>query len=165
MDGFFLLMVGVGSGKMCVLIYRIVYLMVEKYVVLWNILVIIFINKVVCEMKECVESIFGLGVDDIWIFIFYSMCVWILCRDIDWIGINCNFFIFDMVDQFLVIKGILKECNFDLKKFDLRSIFGMISSVKNELIELEEFFKVVGGYYDQVVSDVYIDYQKKLLKN
>lgn len=33
------------------------------------------------------------------------------------------------------------------------------------MTEPEEFSKVAGGYYDQVVSDVYTDYQKKLLKN
>lgn len=53
-DGLFLIMVGVGFGKICVLIYCIVYLIDEKYVNFWNILVIIFINKVVCEMCECV---------------------------------------------------------------------------------------------------------------
>lgn len=47
-------MVGVGLGKICVLIYRIVYLLDEKDVLLYNVLVIIFINKVVREMKECV---------------------------------------------------------------------------------------------------------------
>lgn len=64
-----------------------------------------------------------------------------------------------------MIKGILKERNLDPKKFDPRSILGTISSAKNELTEPEEFSKVAGGYYDQVVSDVYADYQKKLLKN
>ncbi len=59
----------------------------------------------------------------------------------------------------------MKERNLDPKKFDPRSILGTISSAKNELTEPEEFSKVAGGYYDQVVSDVYADYQKKLLKN
>lgn len=88
-----------------------------------------------------------------------------LRRDIDRIGINRNFSILDTADQLSVIKGILKERNLDPKKFDPRSILGTISSAKNELTEPEEFSKVAGGYYDQVVSDVYTDYQKKLLKN
>lgn len=93
------------------------------------------------------------------------MCVRILRRDIDRIGINRNFSILDTADQLSVIKGILKERNIDPKKFDPRSILGSISSAKNELIEPEEFAKSAGGYYDQVTSDVYTDYQKKLLKN
>lgn len=164
-DGPLLLMAGAGSGKTCVLTHRIAYLMAEKHVAPWNILAITFTNKAAREMKERVESILGPGADDIWISTFHSMCVRILRRDIDRIGINRNFSILDTADQLSVIKGILKERNLDPKKFDPRSILGTISSAKNELTEPEEFSKVAGGYYDQVVSDVYADYQKKLLKN
>lgn len=158
-------MAGAGSGKTRVLTHRIAYLMAEKHVAPWNILAITFTNKAAREMKERVESILGPGADDIWISTFHSMCVRILRRDIDRIGINRNFSILDTADQLSVIKGILKERNLDPKKFDPRSILGTISSAKNELTEPGEFSKVAGGYYDQVVSDVYADYQKKLLKN
>lgn len=164
-DGPLLLMAGAGSGKTRVLTHRIAYLMAEKHVAPWNILAITFTNKAAREMKERVESILGPGADDIWISTFHSMCVRILRRDIDRIGINRNFSILDTADQLSVIKGILKERNIDPKKFDPRSILGSISSAKNELIEPEEFAKTAGGYYDQVTSDVYTDYQKKLLKN
>lgn len=164
-DGPLLLMAGAGSGKTRVLTHRIAYLMAEKHVAPWNILAITFTNKAAREIKERVESILGPGADDIWISTFHSMCVRILRRDIDRIGINRNFSILDTADQLSVIKGILKERNLDPKKFDPRSILGTISSAKNELTEPEEFSKVAGGYYDQVVSDVYADYQKKLLKN
>ncbi|MBL3648700.1 MULTISPECIES: DNA helicase PcrA [Bacillus] len=164
-DGPLLLMAGAGSGKTRVLTHRIAFLMAEKHVAPWNILAITFTNKAAREMKERVESILGPGADDIWISTFHSMCVRILRRDIDRIGINRNFSILDTADQLSVIKGILKERNLDPKKFDPRSILGTISGAKNELTEPEEFSKVAGGYYDQVVSDVYADYQKKLLKN
>ncbi|MCI4138467.1 DNA helicase PcrA [Bacillus vallismortis] len=164
-DGPLLLMAGAGSGKTRVLTHRIAYLMAEKHVAPWNILAITFTNKAAREMKERVESILGPGADEIWISTFHSMCVRILRRDIDRIGINRNFSILDTADQLSVIKGILKERNLDPKKFDPRSILGTISGAKNELTEPEEFSKVAGGYYDQVVSDVYADYQKKLLKN
>ncbi|MES5397842.1 DNA helicase PcrA [Bacillus amyloliquefaciens] len=164
-DGPLLLMAGAGSGKTRVLTHRIAYLMAEKHVAPWNILAITFTNKAAREMKERVESILGPGADEIWISTFHSMCVRILRRDIDRIGINRNFSILDTADQLSVIKGILKERNIDPKKFDPRSILGSISSAKNELIEPEEFAKTAGGYYDQVTSDVYADYQKKLLKN
>ncbi|MFT7822783.1 DNA helicase PcrA [Bacillus siamensis] len=164
-DGPLLLMAGAGSGKTRVLTHRIAYLMAEKHVAPWNILAITFTNKAAREMKERVESILGPGADEIWISTFHSMCVRILRRDIDRIGINRNFSILDTADQLSVIKGILKERNIDPKKFDPRSILGSISSAKNELIEPEEFAKTAGGYYDQVTSDVYTEYQKKLLKN
>lgn len=164
-DGPLLLMAGAGSGKTRVLTHRIAYLMAEKYVAPWNILAITFTNKAAREMKERVENILGPGSEDIWISTFHSMCVRILRRDIDRIGINRNFSILDTSDQLSVIKGILKERNIDSKKFDPRSFLGSISSAKNELITAEEYSKTAGDHFSQMVSDVYSDYQKKLLKN
>ncbi|MGK9389375.1 DNA helicase PcrA [Bacillus sp. RK1064] len=164
-DGPLLLMAGAGSGKTRVLTHRIAYLMVEKHVAPWNILAITFTNKAAREMRERVQAILGPGADDIWISTFHSMCVRILRRDIDRIGVNRNFSILDTSDQLSVIKNILKERNIDPKKFDPRSILGSISSAKNELIDAEEYAKTAGDFYDQVVSDVYTDYQKRLLKN
>ncbi|MGE6858518.1 DNA helicase PcrA [Bacillus sp. FSL K6-2841] len=164
-DGPLLLMAGAGSGKTRVLTHRIAYLMAEKHVAPWNILAITFTNKAAREMRERVQAILGPGAGDIWISTFHSMCVRILRRDIDRIGVNRNFSILDTSDQLSVIKNILKERNIDPKKFDPRSILGSISSAKNELIDAEEYAKTAGDFYDQVVSDVYTYYQKRLLKN
>lgn len=164
-DGPLLIMAGAGSGKTSVLTRRIAYLMVEKGVAPWNILAITFTNKAAREMKERIGKLLGPGADDIWISTFHSMCVRILRRDIDRIGISRNFSILDTTDQLSVIKSILKERNIDPKKFDPRSILGSISGAKNELITPDEYEKTAGGMYEQVASDVYKDYQKKLLKN
>ncbi|XXM72095.1 DNA helicase PcrA [Lysinibacillus sphaericus] len=164
-EGPLLIMAGAGSGKTRVLTHRIAYLMVEKGVNPYNILAITFTNKAAREMKERINKILGGASEDIWISTFHSMCVRILRRDIDRIGMNRNFTILDSTDQQSVIKSILKDKNIDPKKFDARSILGSISSAKNELITPEEFSKTAGGYYDQVVSDVYTEYQKRLRKN
>ncbi len=164
-DGPLLIMAGAGSGKTRVLTHRIAYLMVEKGVNPYNILAITFTNKAAREMKERITNILGGASDSIWISTFHSMCVRILRRDIDRIGINRNFTILDTTDQQSVIKSILKDRNIDPKKFDPRSILGSISSAKNELIPPEEFAKNAGSYYDQVVSDVYTEYQRRLRKN
>lgn len=164
-DGPLLIMAGAGSGKTRVLTHRIAYLMVEKEIAPWNILAITFTNKAAREMKERVQGILGGAAEDIWISTFHSMCVRILRRDIDRIGFNRNFSILDTTDQLSVIKNILKEKNVDPKKFDPRSILGTISSAKNELMTAEEYAKNAGGWYDQVVSDVYTMYQKRLRKN
>ncbi|MEB6549823.1 DNA helicase PcrA [Heyndrickxia sporothermodurans] len=164
-DGPLLLMAGAGSGKTRVLTHRVAYLMVEKGVNPYNILAITFTNKAAKEMKERIGSIMGGAAEDVWISTFHSMCVRILRRDIDRIGFNRNFTILDPTDQQSVVKGILKDKNIDPKKFDARSILGTISSAKNELVDPEEYSKLVGGYYEQVVSDVYEEYQKRLRKN
>jgi DNA helicase II / ATP-dependent DNA helicase PcrA len=164
-DGPLLLMAGAGSGKTRVLTHRIAYLIVEKRVNPYNILAITFTNKAAREMKERIRTMMGGAADEIWISTFHSMCVRILRRDIDRMGFNRNFTILDTTDQQSVIKGILKDKNIDPKKFDPRAILGSISSAKNELIDPEEYAKTAGGYFDQVVSDVYTEYQKRLRKN
>ncbi len=164
-EGPLLIMAGAGSGKTRVLTHRIAYLMVEKGVNPYNILAITFTNKAAREMKDRINRILGGVSENIWISTFHSMCVRILRRDIDRIGFSRNFTILDSTDQLSVIKSILKARNIDPKKFDPRSILGSISSAKNELTTPEEFSKLVGGYYDQVVSDVYTEYQKRLRKN
>lgn len=164
-DGPLLIMAGAGSGKTRVLTHRIAYLIVEKRVNPYNILAITFTNKAAREMKERIAKMMGGAAEEIWISTFHSMCVRILRRDIDRIGFNRNFTILDSSDQQSVIKGILKEKNIDPKKFDPRAILGSISSAKNELIDPEEYAKTSGGYFEQVVSDVYEEYQKRLRKN
>ncbi|WP_078433571.1 DNA helicase PcrA [Metabacillus halosaccharovorans] len=164
-DGPLLIMAGAGSGKTRVLTHRIAYLMTEKQIAPWNILAITFTNKAAREMRERIQGILGSGGDDIWISTFHSMCVRILRRDSDRMGINRNFSILDTTDQLSVIKSVLKERNLDPKKYDPRSMLGSISSAKNELITPEEFDNQAGSHYEQIVSDVYKDYQKKLRKN
>ncbi|QFT87453.1 ATP-dependent DNA helicase PcrA [Bacillus sp. THAF10] len=164
-DGPLLIMAGAGSGKTKVLTHRIAYLMAEKQVAPWNILAITFTNKAAREMKERVEVLLGPAAEDIWISTFHSMCVRILRRDIDRIGINRNFTILDTTDQLSVIKGILKDRNIDPKKFDPRTILGTVSSAKNELMNPEQYAKQPLGPYEQQVSEIYTEYQKRLKKN
>jgi DNA helicase II / ATP-dependent DNA helicase PcrA len=164
-DGPLLLMAGAGSGKTRVLTHRIGYLMVEKGVNPYNILAITFTNKAAREMRDRIRKMMGGAADEIWISTFHSMCVRILRRDIDRMGFNRNFTILDTTDQQSVIKGILKDKNIDPKKFDPRAILGAISSAKNELLDTEEYAKQAGGYFDQVVSDVYTEYKNRLRKN
>jgi DNA helicase-2/ATP-dependent DNA helicase PcrA len=164
-DGPLLLMAGAGSGKTRVLTHRIGYLIVEKRVNPYNILAITFTNKAAREMRDRIGKMMGGAAEEIWISTFHSMCVRILRRDIDRIGFNRNFTILDSTDQLSVVKGILKDKNIDPKKFDPRAILGAISSSKNELIEPEEYKKTGGGYFEDVVGNVYEEFQKRLRKN
>jgi len=164
-DGPLLLMAGAGSGKTRVLTHRIAYLIVEKRVNPYNILAITFTNKAAREMKERIGKMMGGAAEEIWISTFHSMCVRILRRDIDRMGFSRNFTILDTTDQQSVIKSILKDKNLDPKKNDPRAILGSISSAKNELIGPEEYEKTSGGYFEQTVSEIYKEYQKRLRKN
>ncbi|WP_221568296.1 DNA helicase PcrA [Alkalihalobacillus sp. TS-13] len=164
-EGPLLIMAGAGSGKTRVLTHRIAYLLVEKGVAPWNILAITFTNKAAREMQSRVAAITGPAAESIWISTFHSMCVRILRRDSDRIGINRNFTILDATDQLSVIKQALKDLNLDTKKFDARGILGTISSAKNELKTAADFQKTAQGMYEEVAADVYEVYEKQLRKN
>ncbi|PPA68975.1 DNA helicase PcrA [Jeotgalibacillus proteolyticus] len=164
-EGPLLIMAGAGSGKTRVLTHRIAYLMIEKGVAPYNILAITFTNKAAREMKNRVGNILGGASEDVWISTFHSMCVRILRRDIDRIGYSRNFTILDSTDQQSVIKRILKEKNLDPKKFDPRGILSVISSAKNELTTPEQFAKDAGSFYDQTISEIFTEYQRRLRKN
>ena len=106
-EGPLLIMAG-ASGKTRVLTHRIAYLLDEKDVSPYNILAITFTNKAAKEMKERVEQLVGEEAQVIWMSTFHSMCVRILRRDADRIGIERNFTIIDPTDQKSVIKDVLK---------------------------------------------------------
>ncbi|MDQ0208434.1 DNA helicase PcrA [Alkalicoccobacillus murimartini] len=164
-DGPLLLMAGAGSGKTRVLTHRIAYLLREKEVAPWNVLAITFTNKAAREMKDRVAGLVGPIAEDIWISTFHSMCVRILRRDIDRMGYSRSFSILDSTDQLSVIKQILKKQNIDPKKFDAKSILGSISGAKNELQKPNEFAAKATGPFQEVASDVYTEYQKRLKQN
>lgn len=164
-EGPLLIMAGAGSGKTRVLTHRIAYLLIEKEVAPWNVLAITFTNKAAKEMKSRLQGLTGPLADDIWVSTFHSMCVRILRRDIDRIGISKNFTILDGTDQQSVMKQILKDLNIDSKKFSPRAILGSISSAKNELKTAADYAKSVHGPYEEIVRDAYKEYEKRLLKN
>lgn len=164
-DGPVLILAGAGSGKTRVLTQRIAFLIQEMNVAPWSILAITFTNKAAREMRERVGRIVKQGADDIWISTFHSLCVRILRRDIDRMGISRSFSILDAGDQQNVIKQCLKELNLDPKKYEPRNVLAAISGAKNELLDPKMYEKRVGDPFTKAVAQVYELYQKKLKRN
>ncbi|MBM7632215.1 DNA helicase PcrA [Geomicrobium sediminis] len=164
-EGPLLIMAGAGSGKTRVLTHRIAYLIREKGVAPWNILAITFTNKAAREMQSRVGDLVSGVADSIWMSTFHSLCVRILRKDIDRIGFNRNFSILDSTDQQSVIKQILKDRNLDSKKFPPRTLLGMISGAKNELVTSKQYRKKASGPLEEVAADVYEEYSKRLRIN
>ncbi|MDM7466145.1 DNA helicase PcrA [Staphylococcus warneri] len=164
-EGPLLIMAGAGSGKTRVLTHRIAYLLDEKDVSPYNILAITFTNKAAKEMKARVEQLVGKEAQVIWMSTFHSMCVRILRRDADRIGIERNFTIIDPTDQKSVIKDVLKNENIDSKRFEPRMFIGAISNLKNELKTPEDAQKEANDYHSQMVATVYKGYQRQLSRN
>ncbi|AYW48651.1 DNA helicase PcrA [Tetragenococcus osmophilus] len=164
-EGPLLLMAGAGSGKTRVLTHRIAYLIEERSVNPWNILAITFTNKAAKEMKGRVKELLGKQAEDIWVSTFHSMCVRILRRDVERIGYSKNFTIIDTAEQRTLMKNVLKILDIDPKKYDPRAILGSISNAKNALLTPENYQKMQGSYFEEIVGKCYEVYQKELYKN
>lgn len=165
-EGPVLILAGAGSGKTKVLTQRIAYLISVKQVAPWSILAITFTNKAAREMQNRVAAIIGgVAAQDTWLSTFHSLCVRILRRDIDRMGISRNFTILDAGDQLSVVKQCLKELNIDPKQYEPRSILAAISGAKNELTDPAAYARQAGDPFAQVVAKVYELYQKKLKSN
>ncbi|MBO0385917.1 DNA helicase PcrA [Staphylococcus simulans] len=164
-EGPLLIMAGAGSGKTRVLTHRIAYLLDEKGVSPYNVLAITFTNKAAREMKERVEKLVGEEAQVIWMSTFHSMCVRILRKDADRIGIERNFTILDPTDQKSVIKDVLKTENIDSKRYDPRMFLSAISNMKNELKTVEDAEIEATDFMSDMVARVYAGYQRQLSRN
>ena len=165
-EGPVLILAGAGSGKTRVLTHRIAYLMDEKGVNPWNILVITFTNKAAQEMRERVDKLVGFGSESIWVSTFHSACVRILRRHIDNLGYDTNFTIYDTDDQKSLMKDVCRKMNIDTKIYKERSLLAQISHAKDELLTPDDMeMKAAGDYNMKKVASVYREYQAALRKN
>ncbi|GEL76693.1 DNA helicase PcrA [Tenuibacillus multivorans] len=164
-EGPLLIMAGAGSGKTRVLTHRIAYLLSEKDVNPYNVLAITFTNKAAREMKERVENLVGEDAKDIIMSTFHSLCVRILRRDGDRIGLDRNFAIYDMTDQLSVVKEALRLNNLDPKKFEPKTVLFTISGAKNQLKTPKEFKEEANNYFEETIAQLYESYEAILRKN
>ncbi len=159
-----LVLAGAGSGKTRVLTHRIAYLL-NQGVPPYNILAITFTNKAAAEMRNRVEKLMPEAARDLWVTTFHSACLRILRREIQALGYNSSFSIYDDADQQTLMKECLKELEIDEKRFQPRAILAAISGAKNQLMSPAQYERQAFEYFEQVAARVYRSYQEKLFKN
>lgn len=163
-EGPLLLLAGAGSGKTRVLTHRIAYL-IENGVRPFNILAITFTNKAAKEMKERVAAITEKG-DEVWVSTFHSTCVRILRREIDKIGYNNHFSIYDADDSERLVKNILKEMNVSEQYYKPKAVAAIIGEQKDNLITPEQYMaSVENDFRLKKVAEIYQIYQNRLYDN
>lgn len=163
-EGPVLVLAGAGSGKTRVLTMRTAYLINEKGVSPYSILAITFTNKAAQEMKERIETLIG-EYRGMWISTFHATCARILRSDIDKIGYEKSFSIYDEADSVSLLKDILHKLNFDKDYLSPKSAKWAISKAKNLNIPPERYENEFPGLNAGDMALVYAEFEKQLKKN
>ncbi|MBC8586752.1 DNA helicase PcrA [Paratissierella segnis] len=162
-EGPLLIMAGAGSGKTKVVTHKIAYLIKGMNIFPGNILAITFTNKAANEMKTRVASLLKTSVDDMWMGTFHSICVRILRRNIDKIGYDRSFTIYDRDDQVTLIRECIKERNLNKENYKESTILSRISSFKDSQVDPDEYINVnYKDFRERNVGELYQLYQNKL---
>ena len=164
LNGPLLVLAGAGSGKTRVLTHRIAYL-IEKGISPYHILAITFTNKAAAEMKERVIKLIGGEASNMQISTFHSFGLRLIRENTKYLDLGNNFAIYDTEDSLTLVKKILKSLNIDTNKFTPKSFRNKISSLKNDLINYQEYKQYAKTDFDEMTVKVYKKYEEELRNN
>ena len=156
-----LVLSGAGTGKTKVLTSRLAYILATRKANPWECLVVTFTNRAAKEMKERVYNLIGEQSTAVWLGTFHSICVKILRRHAEMVGLNSNFTILNEDDQKRLIKQICEAEGIDDKKYPPQSIVDTISRWKDKGLTIE---KIKLEYKSNILTQVYEKYQNRLIE-
>ncbi|NLO15382.1 MAG: UvrD-helicase domain-containing protein, partial [Clostridiales bacterium] len=164
LEGPLLIIAGAGSGKTRTMTFRIANLMAHG-VPPRSIMALTFTNKAAREMLERVAELVGEDAQQAWIGTFHSICVRILRRDIEKLGYQRSFVIYDEDDQQRILRDIYKQLDQDEKQLPVREMRAIISDAKNRLLTADEWFKESHkDFRSQRIHDIFTMYDQRLRK-
>ncbi|WP_156453133.1 ATP-dependent helicase [Polycladidibacter stylochi] len=164
LDGPVLVLAGAGTGKTRVLTTRIAHIIASGRATPGQILAVTFTNKAAREMKERVGSFLGGGVEGMaWLGTFHAICVKILRRHAELVGLKSSFSILDTDDQLRLIKQIIKAEGLDEKRWTARAFAGLMDSWKNRAITPDKVpMGEAQGFASGHSKQLYKIYQERL---
>lgn len=158
-----LVLAGAGSGKTRVITHRIAWLIDHEGVAPWRILAVTFTNKAAAEMRDRLEGMIGQRARDVAMGTFHSLCVRMLRRDGEAIGLPKEFSIYDADDQARVIKGFLKEDDLPATGSTKPSlILGAISRAKNDGLTPDQMEDQAVTHHERLIAGFARRYAKEL---
>lgn len=132
----------------------------------WNILAITFTNKAAGELKSRLFNMLGNEALDIQAATFHSACVRILRREIERLGYQSSFTIYDSDDSQRIIKACMSDLEISEKKFPPKSVLSEISFAKDRLADPDDYEKEAAmDYRKNVIAKIYKAYQRRLFES
>ncbi len=163
LDGPVLMLAGAGTGKTKALTTRIAHLLHTGRARPNEILAVTFTNKAAREMKERVSRLLGQPVEGMpWLGTFHAVCVKLLRRHAELVGLKSNFTILDSDDQVRLLKQLVLAANVDEKRWPARQLAHVIDGWKNRAWTPEKVPTAEAGAYNHRGVEIYAQYQERL---
>ena len=130
----------------------------------WRIIAITFTNKAANQLKDRLAGMLGPEAQEIWAMTFHAACCRILRREIDRLGYEKQFTIYDTADSERVMKDVMRDKHIDEKELPARLILSQISRAKDAM-QLPEAFAAAAAGGDgrlELIAGCYTEYQRRL---
>lgn len=164
-EGPVLVLGGAGSGKTTVLTNRIAYLVKNGGVKPENVLTLAFTNKEATKLSEDLTELLGKKAEKVTVCTLKQLCVNILRNNIEDLGYNTNFTLYDSDDKKRVIKECMNELNINEQKILPRTIYDFITDSKNNYVSCDEAVEAAVEKDDKKIAKCYELYEEKLINN
>ncbi|WP_299699195.1 ATP-dependent helicase [uncultured Tateyamaria sp.] len=165
LDGPVLMLAGAGTGKTRALTARIVHLLNTGRARPNEILAVTFTNKAAREMKNRVGQMLGQPIEGMpWMGTFHAICVKLLRRHAELVGLKSNFTILDTDDQIRLLKQLVQAANIDDKRWPARQLASIIDGWKNRALTPDKVPAADAGAYNHKGVDLYAQYQRRLVE-
>jgi DNA helicase-2/ATP-dependent DNA helicase PcrA len=163
LNGPVLMLAGAGTGKTRALTARIAHLLTSGTARPNEILAVTFTNKAAREMKTRVATLLGQPVEGMpWLGTFHAICVKLLRRHAELVGLKSNFTILDTDDQVRLMKQLIVAAEIDEKRWPARQLAGIIDGWKNRALTPDKLPAADAGAFNRQGPALYAQYQARL---
>ncbi|MGV6812881.1 MAG: ATP-dependent helicase [Brevirhabdus sp.] len=163
LEGPVLMLAGAGTGKTKALTARIAHLLNTGAARPNEILAVTFTNKAAREMKDRVGRLLGQSVEGVpWLGTFHAICVKLLRRHAELVGLKSNFTILDTDDQIRLLKQLIQAENIDDKRWPARMLAHLIDGWKNKALTPDKLPAADAAAFNHRGAELYAAYQARL---
>ena len=131
----------------------------------WRVIAITFTNKAANQLKERLAAMLGPEASEIWAMTFHAACCRILRREIQRLGYDGQFTIYDTADSERVMKDVMPLFHVDEKELPARLILNLISRAKDRMQFPEDYAaeaEKAGDLRAELTAKCYAEYQRRL---